>query len=129
LVDTNILIDHLRGDQVAGRFLHDVESGHVRATISVITECELLASSVLSPAEKRRILELLELLPRVAVTSHIAQLAARLRRRYSITIADALIAATALRGHATLLTRNVKDFRSIRDLHVQALSPAIFRPI
>ena len=122
LVDTNILIDHLRGDAAAQQFLREVESGRVRATISVITECELLTAPRLTPTEERRIFELLDLLPRVAVTSHIARLAAELRRRYPIiTIADALIAATALRSHATLLTRNVKDFRPIRHLIVQSL--------
>ncbi|MBI2495890.1 MAG: type II toxin-antitoxin system VapC family toxin [Candidatus Omnitrophica bacterium] len=123
LIDTNILIDHLRGDPQAARFLRDVETGRVRAMISVATECELLASPVLTTRDERRITTLLELLPRVAVTSHIAQLAAKLRRRYQITIADALIAATALQSHATLLTRNLKDFQPIRELDVQALSP------
>ncbi|MBI4323406.1 MAG: type II toxin-antitoxin system VapC family toxin [Candidatus Omnitrophica bacterium] len=128
LLDTNILIDHLRGDPAAVRFLRDIESGRVRATISVITECELLAGTTLSRQEERRVTELLELLPRLAVTSRIARVGAQFRRRYPITIADALIAATAMLSHATLLTRNVKDFRSIRGLHVQTLpasTPAI----
>ena len=123
LINTNVLIDHLRGDPLANRWLQDVAGGRVRATISVITECELLTSPLLTPREERRIVELLELSPRVAVTSHIAQVAARLRRRYPITIADALIAATALHSHATLLTRNLKDFQPIRELHVQSLPP------
>jgi predicted nucleic acid-binding protein len=103
------------------RLLLDVETGRIRATISVITECELLASTALSTREERRIMDLLELLPRVAVTSRIARAAAQLRRRYPITIADAVIAATALQSHAILLTRNVKDFQPIRSLHVQSL--------
>jgi predicted nucleic acid-binding protein len=121
LIDTNILIDHLRGDSAAGQFLQDIETGRVRATISVVTECEVLASPLLTAHEERKVLRLLELLPSVAVTSHIARLAARLRRRYPITIADALIAATAIRSRAILLTRNIKDFRSIRELRLQAL--------
>lgn len=123
LLDTNILIDHLRGDPDAVRFLRDIESGRVRATISVITECELLTGTTLSRQEERRVTELLELLPRLAVTSRIARVGAQLRRRYPITIADALIAATAMLSHATLLTRNLKDFRTIRGLHVQTLPP------
>lgn len=121
LIDTDIVIDHLRGDAVANRWLRDVESGRVQATISVITECELLASPRLTSREERQIGRLLELLPRVAVTSHIARLGGQLRRRHALTVADALIAATALRSHAVLLTRNVKDFRSIHRLHIQSL--------
>lgn len=121
LIDTNILIDHLRGDPLANQFLRNIETGRLRATVSVITECELLASAGLTLQDERRILTLLTLLPRVAVTSHIARRAAQLRRRYRITIADALIAATALQSHATLVTRNLKDFRLVRELHVQGL--------
>ena len=116
-----MLIDHLRGEALANQVLRDVESGRVQATISVITECELLASPVLTRRDERRIRELLELLPRVAVTSRIARAAAVLRRRYPVTIADALIAATSLLSHATLLTRNVRDFRVIRSLQIQPL--------
>jgi len=116
------LIDHLRGEPLANRLLRDVEVGRVRATISVITECELLASPTLTPRDERKIVALLTLLPRVAVTSRIARVAAQLRRQYPLTtIADALIAATALLSHATLLTRNIKDFRAIRHLHIQSL--------
>ena len=115
------MIDHLRGDLTANQLLRDIESGRTRATISVISECELLTSPVLTSRDERKILELLELLPRVAVTSRVARLAAQLRRQHPITIADALIAATALHSHATLLTRNVKDFRSIRAPHIQTL--------
>ena len=121
LIDTNILIDHLRGDPAANQLLRDVESGRVRATLSVITECELLAASALTPRDERQIRELLDLLPRVAVTSRIARHAAQLRRRSSITVPDALIAATALLSNATLLTRNIKDFRSVRGLKIQSL--------
>ncbi len=118
LIDTNVLIDHLRGDPIANRILQDVESGRVRATISVITECELLAGSALTRREERQISELLELLPRVAVTSRVARLAAQVRRRYATTIADALIAATALQSHAILLTSNLKDFKPIAGLRL-----------
>lgn len=118
LLDTNVLIDHLRGDPSANQLLRDVESGRLRATISVITECELLSYPRLTAGEERQIRALLGVLPKVAVTSHVAQLAAQLRRRYPITIADALIAATALRSHAILLTRNTKDFHAIHGLHL-----------
>jgi len=121
LIDTNLLIDHLRGDLTVEAFLRDVESGRVRATISVIPECARLASPILTLREERRVRTLLTLFPSVAVTSHSAQRAAQLRRRYRITIADALIAATAFQSHATFLTRNVKDVQPIRELHVQTL--------
>jgi len=45
LIDTNIIIDHLRiGEEKATNFLKKVERGEVKASISVITEYELLVS-------------------------------------------------------------------------------------
>lgn len=51
LIDTNILIDHLRGEPNAAQFLRDVEAGRVRATISVITEAQVNASASPDPAK------------------------------------------------------------------------------
>src|SRR3989338_197396 len=121
VIDTNIVIDHLRGDPTATRFLEDVERGTRQATISVITEFELLAFPRLTPAVQRQITALLALLPKLSVTSAIARAAAAFHRSYQTDMADALIAATALRAHATLVTRNLKHFRPIRELRVVGL--------
>ena len=75
IVDTNILIDHLRGDSEATLFLRDVETGRAQATISAITEAELLASPLLTKPQIREIESLLSLLPTLAVTSRVARLA------------------------------------------------------
>ena len=121
LLDTNILIDHLRGDPTATTLLRDVETGRVHANISVITETELLSSASLARRELRDIHTLLSFLPTVAVTSRIARTAAALRRTYHMDLPDALIAATAHVAHATLVTRNLKHFRQIKGLRVETL--------
>ena len=121
LLDTNILIDHLRGEPQATAFLQDVGTGRVRASISVITESEILASRTLSRKQLRDIEALLATLPKLAVTSRVARTAARLQRTYPIDLPDALIAATAHIANASLVTRNVKHFRSIKELHLHAL--------
>ncbi len=69
LIDTNILIDHLRGDVRATEFLLDVETGRAKGCVSVLTEYELLSVSHLQASEKREIERLLLLLPRLAITS------------------------------------------------------------
>jgi predicted nucleic acid-binding protein len=61
------------------------------------------------------------LLPRLAITSRVARLAAEFRNRHQTDIADALIAATARARNATLVTRNLKDFRRIKGLRLQGL--------
>ncbi len=100
LVDTNILIDHLRGDRTSTEFLYRVlEEGKAQAGISVITEYELLAVPHLILHQEHKIAKLLALMPRLAVTSKVARLAAEFRRRHQTNIADALIAATAHLRH------------------------------
>jgi len=103
LIDTNILIDHLRGDPRATEFLLDVETGRLQAGVSVVTEYELLCFPKLSASESREISRLLALMPRLAITSRIARLAAEFHRRHQANIADALIAATARSRNATLV--------------------------
>jgi predicted nucleic acid-binding protein len=121
LIDTNILIDHLRGDARATEFLIDVETGRTKGCVSVLTEYELLSVPNLHPGERREIDRLLHVLPRLAITSRVARLAAEFRGRYHTDIADALIAATARARNATLVTRNLKDFQPIKGLRLQGL--------
>ena len=121
LIDTNILIDHLRGDSNVTVFLQRIEEGSARAAVSVITEYELLASAKLKESEIVKINSLLELIPRLAITSQTVRIAAKFHRNYRTDLADALIAATAFLAKATLVTRNIKHFHNIRELHTQNL--------
>jgi predicted nucleic acid-binding protein len=121
LIDTNILIDHLRGDSNATELLQHIEEGSAQAAVSVITEYELLASAKLKESEIVKINSLLELIPRLAITSQTVRIAAKFHRDYRTDLADALIAATAFLAKATLVTRNIKHFNNIRELHTQNL--------
>lgn len=121
LIDTNILIDHLRGDSNATELLQRIEEGSAQAAVSVITEYELLASTKLKESEIVKINSLLELIPRLAITSQTVRIAAKFHRDYGTDLADALIAATAFLAKATLVTRNIKHFDNIRELHTQNL--------
>jgi predicted nucleic acid-binding protein len=121
LLDTDVLIDHLRGDLHVAALLRDVAAGRVRASVSVITESELLASPRLSRAQIREIEALLALLPSLAVTSRVARVAAKLQRTERMALPDALIAATAMLAHATLVTRNLKHFRQLKSLHIRSV--------
>ena len=123
LIDTNIIIDHLRGDEEATSFLQKIEENSIQACISVITEYELLSSSKLSQTEEKKIREFIfNLLPSLTVTSQTVSIAASFHRKYNIGLADAIIAATAYSAHATLITRNTKHFKSIKEIHIKHLS-------
>lgn len=107
LVDTDVLIDHLRGAVELER--------PARSSIacSVITRSELLAGPERQEGPVRRLLASLGELP---VTAEIADAAGLIRRETGIATPDALIAATAISTGLHLKTRNRKDFERVAGL-------------
>ena len=120
LVDTDILIDHLRGQEKAKEYLKEMENGKVSGVISVITEAELAAGEsmkdILVEMKVRRLVRILE---KVEVTSEIAWKAGELRRDFKCRLMDALIAATALKLNLKLVTRNVRHYEKIKGLEIE----------
>lgn len=107
LVDSDVLIDHLRG---AVRF--NAPSG-ARVYCSVVTRAELLAGPAAHESDVRALLGGMRELP---VTSEVAEAAGLIRRETKIGLPDALIAATALAHGLHLMTRNVRDFSRVAGL-------------
>lgn len=122
LLDTSILIDHLRQYNPATEFLETLHSGGVKATVSVVTEMELYAGrSVQDPDTEKVVVKLLDLFNIMPVNRNIARQAGMLVRYYrnqGLTPIDAVIASTALELKANLITRNVKHFRMVKGLIV-----------
>jgi toxin FitB len=112
LVDSDVLVDHLRGHRRLG-------AGSDELHVSAVTRAELFSGR---GAEERRIRRLLEPMVDIAVDAAIAERAGRLRRGTVRRLPDALIAATALEHRLTLVTRNTRDFEGIRGLKVRAPS-------
>ncbi len=106
LIDSCILIDHLRGHAAATRFL----AKERRAAISAITWMEVMAgaSDEAEGATLRAFLEGFEL---IAIDAPVAEEAVVIRRERRIKLPDAVIFATARVHRLDLATRNTKDFR------------------
>ena len=119
LVDTSVLIDHLRGHQGAADLL-ERERAAAPLHASEITRLEILAGMRKAEEDGTRLL--LSALVWHPVDAEVAEEAGALGRRWlpshhTIDGADLAIAATAIRIGARLLTRNVRHFPMFTDLH------------
>ncbi len=120
IVDTDILIDHLRGVEAATFFLERIARGEYQAMVSVITELELFAGTMKN-GEAQKVLNLLSMMSTIPVGSETARKAGEILRQHrntGLSALDAIIAASALLNNAVLVTRNVKHFRPVEGLLV-----------
>ncbi|MDQ3647535.1 MAG: type II toxin-antitoxin system VapC family toxin [Actinomycetota bacterium] len=107
LIDTDVLVDHLRGAQ---RLEPDGDDYY-----SVVTRAELFAGRGGDEEGLRRMLGPLGELP---VDRAVAELGGRVRREAGLALGDALIAATALTHGLALLTRNRRHFERVAQLEL-----------
>jgi hypothetical protein len=110
VLDTDVLIDVLRGRQTARSFLQDVADRFVPCC-SVISVAELYVG--MRPEEETGTRTMLDALVVIPVTLEIAEVAGRFKKRTTsrrLELADCLIAATAFVEGAPLATGNVKDY-------------------
>lgn len=108
LLDTDVLIDHLR----LGR---SFTTGRDRLSYSTVTRAELFAGQNTDEELVRVLLAPLHELP---VDRDVAELAGRVRRERGLQLPDALIAATALVHRLALMTRNRRDFQRVPGLRL-----------
>ncbi|MDT8439951.1 MAG: type II toxin-antitoxin system VapC family toxin [Wenzhouxiangellaceae bacterium] len=115
LVDTDVLIDFLRGYGPAVEWLRQARN---RPLVSVITVAELRAG--MRAGEESALESLFGALLVLPVDERIARQAGDLRRqfgpRHGTGLADALIAATAIVNQARLVSLNVRHYPMIDEV-------------
>ncbi|MDA3915704.1 MAG: type II toxin-antitoxin system VapC family toxin [Deltaproteobacteria bacterium] len=116
LIDTDVLIDFLRGHGKAVSFINKNSS---MVLISSIAVAELYAG-VKGDAEQAVLKNFISLFRVIPVSAEIAQTGGLYKRDYGnshgIGLADAIIAATAFAENAELKTLNIKHYPMIKNL-------------
>ena len=116
LVDTDVMIDYLRGREQAIALIRDCAD---RIVLSPIVVAELYAG-VKGDGEEAILDELVSLFRVVEVTSEIARTGGLFKRDYGkshgVSLADAILAASAQSETAELCTLNVKHYPMMKQL-------------
>lgn len=124
LVDTDVLIWHLRGYPQATRRLDRLDA----LSLSAVTYLELL-QGMRGKAELSALQRMLAVRKAVrlpldeTITERAVALMESLSSSHGLQMGDALIAATALQHRLTLLTGNVKHFAAVGGLKIEAFVP------
>ena len=115
LVDTDVLIDFLRGYAPAVEWMGKLQN---QPLVSVITIAELRAG--MCPGEERPLETLFDASVVIPVDARIAGRAGDLRREFGPShgtgLADAVIAASSIVNEARLATLNVKHYPMMKGL-------------
>ncbi len=120
ILDTDILIDVLRGDADAILFLQ-TKSQQLQVAISAVTQMELIVGCR-NKSELQALERFLQRFQLLKVTESISDRAADLLRQYRLShgllIPDAMIAATALEYNEPFVSKNQRDYRFIAGLNL-----------
>lgn len=124
LVDTDVLIWHLRGYRPAAQRLDQLPA----LTLSAMSYLELIQGmrnkTELAAVRKMLSLRNANVLPITpAITQRATGLMEDLALSHGLQAADALIAATALEHGLTILTGNSKHFEAVATLAVERFDP------
>lgn len=116
LIDTDVMVDFLRGDPRARRLL---KRHSTNAILSCIVVAELYAG-VKGERELRTLDSLVSLFRVVPVSPELARAGGLHKKDYAashgVGLADAIVAATAQSENAVLLTLNTKHYPMIKGL-------------
>ena len=121
LLDSNVLIDLLEGNEAVSNLCHIADS---ELYISVITRIELL-SAIRNTEDREAIIHgLLSLFTIVPLDDEVENKTIAIRRKTNLKLPDSIIAASAIITEAVLITRDYR-LASIKwpGLQVQTLAP------
>lgn len=114
LIDSNIIIYSAQPEHVE---LRSFIAEHTPA-VSAVSVVEVLGYQELSDSDRTKLEAFFDTATVLPLDDEVIWEAVRLRQLRRMTLGDALVAATALVGERTLVTRNTSDFDWIPELTV-----------
>lgn len=126
-VDSNYVIDYLRGRAYTQDLIEKVKNKELEAYISVATIFELYVGAFLSNNPKKKfedVESLLNWFQVVDINKEVMLLTAKIhvdlrKRGLSLEIQDIIIAATSISMNVALLTNNKKHFANIQEIRLE----------
>jgi hypothetical protein len=121
-MDTNVAIDYISGI-LPEKAIHwlDIAIDNQEIALSAINKIEILGFKTDNPEDIQPFKELVLELQLIYLTDAVINQTIVLRKQHKIKLPDAIIAATAINQNITLLSRNEKDFKTIKELKWQNL--------
>mgnify|MGYP001774296200 CR=1 FL=1 len=116
VLDTNIIIYYAGGDKKVVAFMEE-KKGAIFYLPSIVV-VEFLSYPLINEETIAKFRSFVYQTIVINLDLRIAELAAELRRKYKIKLADAVIAASAISTNSFLVTRNVYDFKKIKELNL-----------
>lgn len=117
LLDTNIIIYHLNGDEIASNF---IDNHFDRTAISFITYIEVLSFPFETEELENQVRQLMNSFKKISITEEVEEETIQIKRLKKIKLPDAIIASISKIRQFTLVTRNEKDFKN---LNIAVLNP------
>lgn len=120
IIDTDILVDHLRGYCKAKDFLEKFEINGLQGNISIISVIEWFAGKrIANQNDVDKIVKLLDMFNQIDVNFSITKKSGEIVRIYNCSIPDAVIAASAKTLNLKIVTRNKKHYEMIKEVEIK----------
>jgi len=123
LIDSNIII--IASKLTNLDLLNYLRSKEKQLRTSVISKIEVLGYHQMKQVEKEFLGNFFTAIPILQLDFAVAEKAIQLRQRKPLSLADSIIAATALVNDMVLFTDNTKDYAGIKGLKLLSVKEAL----
>ena len=121
LFDTNAIIYFVRKEPEASALLSPIFAANVPLFVATISVAEFFSPRVLLDDERYGVEGILNVLSPVPLDMPMARRSGHLRSTCNLKLADSIIAASALFVNATVVTRNITDFKRVPGLSIKKI--------